>query len=55
MHKFGQNYNFPIKIVLPQGFPFHPPKVFLNMSLSVQMAKSKNYIGSQNLITIPYI
>jgi UEV domain len=41
----AQAQQFPIKIVIPQGFPFRQPKVFLDMSISMQMLQSKPYLG----------
>jgi len=51
----SQNYQFPIKIVIPQGFPFHAPRVYLDMSIPVHMLNSKSYLGQQNAIKMPYL
>lgn len=51
----SQHLNFPIKIVIPQGFPFHPPRVYLDMSITMQMLQSKSYLGQQNLFKMPYL
>ena len=51
----SQTHSFPIKIVIPQGYPFHPPKVYLDMSIPMSMLNSKTYLGSQNSIKMPYL
>ncbi len=51
----GQQYYFPIKIVVPQGFPYNPPKVFLDMALKRNILDSKQYLGALNAIIIPYL
>ena len=45
-----KTHQFPVKIVIPQGFPFHPPRIYLDMSIPVDMLKSKSYLGHQNSI-----
>ena len=51
----GQSHTFPIKTIIPQGFPFVAPKVFLDMKISMQMLSSKPYLGQMNAITVPYL
>ena len=51
----GQASQFPIKIIVPQGFPFVPPKVYLDMKISDHMLQSKSYLGQQNAIQVPYL
>jgi len=51
----GQTHSFPIKTIIPQGFPFVAPKVFLDMKISMQMLSSKPYLGQMNAITVPYL
>lgn len=51
----GINHSFPIKIVIPQGFPFHPPRVFLDKNIPVSLLSSKTYLGKMNSFTIPYL
>eukprot|EP00347_Sterkiella_histriomuscorum_P021654 403333228 len=51
----GQNHNFPVKIILQQGFPFHPPRVFLDMQISLQLLQKKTYLGQMNAFKIPYL
>ncbi|CDW87918.1 tumor susceptibility gene 101 protein [Stylonychia lemnae] len=46
---------FPLKIVIPQGFPFHPPRVFLDMQISIKLLQSKTYLGQMNAFKIPYL
>jgi len=42
--------------VLPTGYPFTPPQVFLDIALHKNLiAQCSQYIGKMNLITIPYI
>lgn len=41
----NQAHQFPIKVVIPQGFPFKPPKVFLDMSITMHMLQSKTYLA----------
>ena len=51
----GQKHYFPIKIVIPQGFPFHPPRVYLDMPLKKHILEQKSYLGQMNSVKIPYI
>ena len=51
----GQRNDYPIKIIIPQGFPFVAPKVFLNMSLKKSIIDMKSYLGSMNMFKIPYL
>ena len=46
---------FPIKIILVNGFPFRPPKVYVDKSLSQSVVQSKQYLGQFNEVTIPYL
>ena len=39
---------YPIKIILPSNYPIHPPKVYFNMNLSIEIVKRVGYIGEQN-------
>ena len=49
------SHNLPVKIVIPQGFPFHPPKVYLDMQIPIALLKTKTYLGDMNAIKIPYL
>jgi hypothetical protein len=51
----GQTNQFPIKMIIPQGFPYNPPRVYLDMSLPLSLVQSKDYLGNQNAIKIPYL
>ena len=48
-------HSFPIKVVIPQGFPYHPPRVFLDMNIPVALLQSKPYLGSMNAISTAYL
>lgn len=50
-----QTHDFPIKIIIPQGFPHMAPRVFLDKAISVQMLQSKSYLGQMNAFKIPYL
>ena len=49
------NEPFKIKMALPTNFPFRPPKCYIDQNLHTEVVRSKNYIGQQNEITIPYL
>lgn len=44
-----------MKIVIPQGFPFHPPRVYLDMQIPMSLLKQKTYLGEMNAFKIPYL
>lgn len=47
--------SFRIKVVLVNGYPYRPPKVYLDQQLSQAIAAAKQWIGQFNEITIPYL
>lgn len=51
----SQTHQFPVKIIVPQGFPFHPPRVYLDMPITTDMLKSKSYLGQSNAFKFPYL
>lgn len=51
---YSNNF-FPVKIIIPQGFPFHPPKAFLDMQISIALLQKKTYLGQMNAFKIPYL
>lgn len=49
------NNQFPIKIILPLRYPNEAPRIYFDMQLTMNVVQTLNYIGAQNMITIPYM
>jgi hypothetical protein len=45
----------PVKVILVNGFPFRPPRAFIDKQMNPAVVHNKSYLGAQNEITIPYI
>ena len=46
---------FPLKVILVNGFPYKPPRVYVDKQLTQAVVHNKAYLGHQNEVTIPYL
>lgn len=45
---------YPVKYILPSNYPFAAPKIYFDFQLPMDVVKSLNYVGDQNMIILPY-
>lgn len=46
---------YPVKYILPVQYPLYPPKIYFDFQLPLDVVKSVDYIGDNNMLSIPYI